>query len=266
MNKNKVCILIPIYKDELDEVEKISLKRLYDVIGNKDYHVYLISSPYVNIRNYEMFYPGIKRIKFKREFFNSSADYSRLLLSYNFYKRFAYYDYIQIYQLDGYIFNDNIEYWCNQDYDFIGGPIWNSHHVWENTPCIGNGGVSLRKTSTFLELFNPDGEFYKMYNKLFNNIPYGNEDYFICKILNNKYDLNLPTVDVAKSYSWDLDVDIADKSCNGNLPDFCHALHRNIHYWKHKIPELNNENIIKYCGERESQFFEQHPNYLQNYK
>jgi hypothetical protein len=45
------------------------------------------------------------------------------MLSIDFYKRFRDYKFILIYQLDAYVFRDELEYWCEQDYDFIGAPL-----------------------------------------------------------------------------------------------------------------------------------------------
>ena len=39
---NKFCIVIPIYKEDLDCIEKVSLTQLWKVIGGKHYHIYFV--------------------------------------------------------------------------------------------------------------------------------------------------------------------------------------------------------------------------------
>ena len=37
----KFCIVIPIYKEDLDPIDEVSLKRLHKIVGNK-YDIYLV--------------------------------------------------------------------------------------------------------------------------------------------------------------------------------------------------------------------------------
>ena len=79
------------------------------------------------------------------------------MLSRKFYQRFASSEYILIYQLDGYVFSDALETWCQKGYDYIGAPVFRfhgSHEAGNRLWKVGNGGVSLRKTATFLSLFD----------------------------------------------------------------------------------------------------------------
>ena len=75
-------------------------------------------------------------------------------MSKEFYKRFSKFKYILIYQLDCLVFSSNLKSWCQLGYDYIGAPIF----IKLNTPSldycfIGNGGLSLRKVSKFIRVF-----------------------------------------------------------------------------------------------------------------
>jgi hypothetical protein len=81
------------------------------------------------------------------------------MLSKRFYSCFSKYDYIQLYQLDSYVFSDELEFWCSQKYDYIGAPWMKKINQYaapvfgsEFSLKIGNGGFSLRKTQTFINL------------------------------------------------------------------------------------------------------------------
>jgi hypothetical protein len=74
------------------------------------------------------------------------------MLSINIYLEFIFFDFILIYQLDSYVFKDELALWCNSGYDYIGAPWINR----ENNNFIierfaGNGGFSLRRVSAFKE-------------------------------------------------------------------------------------------------------------------
>ena len=45
-----------------------------------------------------------------------------LMLSPFFYESFLDFKYVLIHQLDVFIFKDELNYWCNQNYDYIGAP------------------------------------------------------------------------------------------------------------------------------------------------
>lgn len=94
---------------------------------------------------------------FEKKFFERVETYNQLMLSRDFYQRFSTSEYILVYQLDGYVFSDQLADWCQKGYDFIGAPLFRfhgSHEAGNRLWKVGNGGVSLRKTATFLSLFD----------------------------------------------------------------------------------------------------------------
>jgi hypothetical protein len=66
------------------------------------------------------------------------------------YKCFASYDYILIYQLDAWVFKDDLEKWCAKEFTYIGAPFFNDRG--EIFPFPGNGGFSLRHVASFIAL------------------------------------------------------------------------------------------------------------------
>lgn len=61
------------------------------------------------------------------------------MLTKEFYLRFRQWEYLLIYQLDAYVFQDELMDWCNKGYDYIGAPFLklNREVDWNN---CGNGG------------------------------------------------------------------------------------------------------------------------------
>jgi hypothetical protein len=157
----KTTIVVPIYKKVLSDDETISLKQCFKILHRYPItfvtHRELDTAAYMQLADNTNVSPKFEY--FDKEFFFTVNSYSRLLLSRNFYSRFATEDYIFIYQLDGFVFKDELEDWCKKGFDYVGAP-WLIHYgrgkyaksnqLWK----VGNGGVSLRKVSAFLERFD----------------------------------------------------------------------------------------------------------------
>ena len=92
--------------------------------------------------------------RFPDEFFSGIAGYNRLLKSSGFYKRFKSYDYILIAQLDCLIFSSNLEEWMERGWDYLAAPWFkgfsedHTRGIWR----VGNGGLSLRKVASYLQV------------------------------------------------------------------------------------------------------------------
>ena len=261
------CIIIPVYKNELDCVEKISLKRLYDVIGTKGYDIYLVCPPSLDKTQYDAIYPGMDTECFDAKYFTDTAAYSQLCISYDFYNRFSDYEYILIYQLDCYLFTDDIAEWCSRGYDYIGAPIVSTDCGWttlkkknEKTtwqPYVGNGGLSLRKIDTFKEITDPDGEFrryYKLTDDTLSVVRW--EDKYFCNDLYDYYKLRIPRWDIACSFALDMSVDVIYNYLGWKgQPMGIHSVDKNIRWWKKHIPEFADPDVIAYCEKKHEEFF-----------
>ncbi|WP_026507426.1 DUF5672 family protein [Butyrivibrio sp. MC2013] len=143
---HKCCVIIPIYKEKLNLFEKISLEQVHRVLCS--YHIFYVAPLTLHISEEEYKEKAIVE-RFDNHYFNSTASYSELLLSEDFYIRFEKYHYTLIYQLDAFVFSNRLMEFVDMGYDYIGAPIakgrWKEYHV-------GNGGFSLRKVNTTLEL------------------------------------------------------------------------------------------------------------------
>lgn len=124
---------------------------------------------------------SIEVVRFADYFFEGIEGYNSLMLSKEFYDRFSDYEYMLIHQADAYIFKPELVYWCNLGYDYIGAPWyrenksksddmkrWKMKYIpfiysarkriekryWFMIDEVGNGGFSLRKISTFINVLN----------------------------------------------------------------------------------------------------------------
>lgn len=240
------AIVIPVYR-ELNAYEKFSYNVLKSVVKDKDIYVVCGNKFKTELKEH------IER--FDDAYFNSSTDYSRLCKSYEFYNRFSNYKYILIYQLDCLIFKDEIDYWCDKDYDYIGAPIISNNAGWSFVPIVGNGGFSLRKVDYFKSITNPDSEFRKKYDSILETHKKKEkyeefEDLYFCEFVNSKWLFDVPTIEESLQFAIDMNPDIVFDS-NRGLPMGCHAFCKNIPFWEKivKFPEDAKDVAYKEHGE-----------------
>ena len=91
---------------------------------------------------------------FPGTYFTSIQSYSHLMVAEEFYTTFADYEYILIYQLDCLVFSNELARWCCAGWDYIGAPWFKdfSEETAEGLWAVGNGGLSLRKVTSALDV------------------------------------------------------------------------------------------------------------------
>ena len=82
-----VKVIIPVYKAELSEFEKVSLDRSYQILQNHPLTVIKPQSLAINSLLAE--YPRLTVEEFNDSYFKSISGYNRLMLSPEFYRRFS---------------------------------------------------------------------------------------------------------------------------------------------------------------------------------
>lgn len=162
----QVVIVIPVYTSPMPE-EQASLRQCLKVLSQHD--IVLLTHPDCDLSPYHAIGQQEKKSMFVELFdascFTSVAAYNRLCCSEELYTRFeARYEYMMIYQLDGWVFSDQLLYWCNQGYDYIGAPLFYPYTQQSFTRVfrgIGNGGICLRRIRHCLDLLraNQDKNF-----------------------------------------------------------------------------------------------------------
>lgn len=94
---------------------------------------------------------------FDERYFKNIPGYNKLMLSSKFYNRFKNFEYILIYQLDAWVFRDELNMWCQRGYDYVGAPWFEnfgSHEDGNKIWTTGNGGFSLRRVPSLLKVLN----------------------------------------------------------------------------------------------------------------
>ena len=255
--EKSICVVIPIYQNKLDDYESLSLAQGLQILSR--YPVFIIKPENLDLSTIQKLYPHVRFAGFDDGFFNGFYGYNRLMLSSAFYERFLKYDYMLIYQLDAWVFRDELEYWCDQDYDYIGGPwvikpkynllplrifIWLKskyykligkvfdHELFGNK--VGNGGFSLRKVQSFYRSTIQQRDKIEYYLERSKTIVHYNEDVFWAV---ENPDFRYPLLKEALRFSIDNHPAMCMKMNNGVLPFGCHGWSKlkHINYWKDVI-------------------------------
>lgn len=256
--KRTVSVLIPLYNEEVSRYEKISLNQCLKVL--KNYDIKFISPNNLKKSNLhsEMKIFG-EFVFFDARFFKSIKTYNELMLSKIFYSKFISYDYILIYQLDAFVFSDELSYWVEQDFSYIGAPWFKGFDLSkESNPFIGvgNGGFSLRKVKDCINVLNSNKKIYSlldlirkknkknaksiisaliMYFKLpsfkecYNKDDVVNEDYIFFLASKRLNFFKLPKADIALKFSFEIHPKKLYELNNKKLAFGCHA------WWKYDL-------------------------------
>ena len=249
MSKKKLAVVIPVHKENLDKYEKLSYNQV--LVKLKSHDIFIIGPENLNFEAYRNGPAQI--IELDTSYFYSAQRHNQLLLSNDLYGKFTDYEYILYHQLDAFIFGDSIDYWCNQEYDYLGAPWLDTqlhygnrilYYSLNNLPRVigllakkmfgikehlpGNGGLSLRRTSSFIEAL-------AKLEKVRKNWGSRNEDVFWSFLVPN----HISTFKVAPfrealKFSFDMFPEKSYQLNNNQLPYGCHAWSHpeNLEFWK----------------------------------
>lgn len=150
---DKVIVIIISHKAELNIYEQISLRQCYNILGS--HPIKIICPCGLDVSLYKEFLPHPQFDFIDPVWQSTYANFNRLKIDPFLYKRYSNYQFILFYEPDAFVFRDELEYWCNEGYDFIGAPWFEGFcQANENAKIIGigNGGFSLRNIENSLKI------------------------------------------------------------------------------------------------------------------
>ena len=202
------------------------------------YDISLVCPCGLNVGEYASVFNNLN-VKFKTQefdesFFESTKTYNLLMLSADFYKRFINYDFMLIYQLDAYVFKDELGYWCEQGYDFIGAP-WNRYDFLRNKIHLieagVNGGFSLRKIPSFIKVLSDEGNG-KIILKDFISSGRNEDGFFSIQAKMIDQTFKVAPYGVAMNFSFEYKPEKLYEMTGHKLPFGCHAWEKcNPQFW-----------------------------------
>jgi hypothetical protein len=254
----EVAVIIPFYKGELLPHESVALQQCFKILGS---HPIIAIKPESLVLPGEITrYPFFKIVDFDNSFFDGVQGYNRLMLSAGFYDRFINYDYILLYQLDAFVFKDELLYWCNQGFDYIGAP-WMREKKYPNKlkatiskalqylakrydikkhglpskkqfdDNVGNGGFSLRHVPVFYKICVEQSDKITKYNQQPEH-HYNEDAFWGIEVNRKKRILNKPDYITALKFSFEMAPERACEINHSQVPFGCHAWDKHIDFWR----------------------------------
>lgn len=232
----RIAVVIPFYKADFNAIEERSFNQCVKVLKNYDI-IFALPEGLDLKKNSDL----VKTEVFEKKYFRNIAGYNKLMLSTEFYERFLAYDYILIYQLDSFVFKDELRSWCEKDYDYIGAPWiatrnivssllkpFQSKSIKRREPVfykVGNGGFSLRKTRSFFNIAKQLSKEIKEQLEEKHGEIYTNEDVFwSIKVPEYFPEFKIPGYIEAVDFAIDRKPKIALKLNAHELPFGCHGI------------------------------------------
>lgn len=264
----KNIVVIPIYRVQPDSLELISFRQCCKVLGTHPICIatYKELDPRCYLDVAKEYQTEISFEYFDKCFFEGITGYNKMMLSKKFYLRFSSYEYLLIYQLDAYVFSDQLDLWCAKGYDYIGAPWFKnfkSHEEVDDWGGVGNGGFSLRRIDYFIRVLGwkgpvnsphklvSNGAWYFPIYRFFYGLGYQNtinfikrditifEDLFYCGTLEGtKLSPIRPNCQEAARFAFEKSPSYL-MSITKQLPFGCHAWRRFEYevFWKNHIDE-----------------------------
>lgn len=240
---SSVICLVPIYQNELAGNEKKSFEEFTSKVNTIPIH--FIAPSDLDTTWYRRIYPEVLIDTFEEWSKQSIDDYNALLLNSEFYRFFGSSDYIFIFQTDAKFLGtkEQLLKFVDMNYDYFGAPwgrdgmrfinrvIPGAGHSrllrileGEVIARVGNGGVSLRKTSAMVSFLDIHKKQIAKWEKA--------EDLFIGYYgAKHPKTLHLPDVDTAYQFAAEMDMEQRIKV--GQIP-------MAVHKWEKFFPNIED--------------------------
>ena len=217
MSGPSVCVVVPVYKSEMSASEQDSLRACFSVLAPRHDVVFVCGDGFDASAIPEEYHSVSRFERFPDKYFSSVQDYSALMASPDFYSRFMAYTHILVYQLDGYVFRDDLmDRWVV--YDYVGAPwcfLCGACASADIPGRVGNGGVSLRNVRRCLDVV-----------RYFNGEAHS-EDWVVFATSNPRAAVfSRPGCHEALEFSMETGSHISGYGFTRKVPSFCHALER----------------------------------------
>ena len=254
--KKKSVVVTFVWRD-MNLKERCAFRQGIKVLGK---HPFVVVHPHSYSIDYlKKEYEEISSIALPDENFLSVETYNKMMLSPWFYSLFSDYDYMLVYQIDAYVFSDQLDIWASMGYDYIGAPwmvndrpyerligqwvarllqripIRNNHlHSAHLFHQVGNGGFSLRRISKMKEIMERNQDLIASVAGKHER----QEDVLISILLKKKEHLNIPPWRKALYFSFEKAPAWCLELTHGAFPFGCHDTNARYwdSFWRYYIP------------------------------
>lgn len=141
-------IVIPVHSASPSANELLSFRQCFRIL--KAHPVRVLAPQNLNMEKYRAAVAHFEIIFIDPAWQSSLLQYNQLKVSPFFYALFKEYDYLLTYELDAFVFRDELEYWCKKKLDYIGAPWFEGYAspTSQRIKGVGNSGFSLRNINS----------------------------------------------------------------------------------------------------------------------
>lgn len=251
---DQVTVVVPLYTSALPEEERAALAWNVRVLSQHPLTIVCPESldltPLKDVL--APVRPSVEH--FPEACFDGVAGYNRMMLSGQFYDRFAHFRHILVCQTDAFVFKDALHDWCARNYDYIGAPWISSERNALNREFfrfnnlfrrkkkhadylfkVGNGGFSLRKVRTMQRIVHEQRESIEQLLANPSDNDHHIEDRYFSLVAPTKLaDMRIPDYHEAVAFCMDRRPQLAMRMNGGALPFACHGFNKkNVKgFWK----------------------------------
>lgn len=151
--RQQVVILIFVHAPALRWFEAVSLLQCFKILGN--YPIRLVCPEGLDVTAYRELAPGLVADHIHPALLESLRSYNRMKIHPFIYRKYSDFKFILTYELDAFVFRDELNYWCSRNYDYIGAPWFEGFTAampHSEPSGVGNSGFSLRCVQSALRV------------------------------------------------------------------------------------------------------------------
>jgi len=112
----EIAVTVPVYKPRISGVEQSALQNCARVLAK--YDLVIVHPLNLDLSVYKEITPHAQFVSFADRYFKNLAGYNKLLISDSFYRTFSRYQYLLLFQLDAWVFEDSLLEWCRKTSKF----------------------------------------------------------------------------------------------------------------------------------------------------
>lgn len=137
-------VVVPVHRQLPKPDEQFSLHRCGQVLGH--HPIRIVHPDGLNLEHYTDLLPTAKPLPVPAAWMASIRAYNRMMINPAFYRKLDQFTHALIHEPDALVISDQIFYWCEQPFDYIGAPWFEGFDAaTPGAPIIGvgNSGFSL---------------------------------------------------------------------------------------------------------------------------
>lgn len=149
----RVVVAVFVHSDSPSPLELISFQQCFRILGKHPIRVFARKG--LTLDAYRAVVADFPVVFLDEKWQSNIESYNKLKLSRYFYKHLDGYEFLLTYELDAFVFRDELLAWCEKGYDYIGAP-WFEGFAQPSLPLtfkgVGNSGFSLRRIEAIKRL------------------------------------------------------------------------------------------------------------------